>query len=397
MTDTLGQSQVLPYLIGLSQRGWLFHIISCEKPQRFEKERLVIDAIVEANGIKWHPLPYTKSPPVLSTINDVRRMKKKAVTLQKQHGFAVVHCRSYVASLVGLHLKQTFGLKYIFDMRGFWADEKVDAGQWNLKNPFYRAVYNYFKKKEAVFVQQADGIVSLTHKGVSEMLKWKHVKLAVEKVKVIPCCVDTVLFDRNKVTDEERIDLKSQLGLQGKTPIISYLGSIGTWYMLEEMLDFFVAIKSRHPQAIMLFITHDEHGRIKTSAAAKELKPEDIVIKPASRQEVPVLLSISSYSLFFIRPTYSKSASSPTKQGEVMAMGVPVICNAGVGDTDDIVNRYDSGVVIQLKKTDDHSTYVDALAHRSFNSAAIRQGAVAYFSLDRGVGTYAELYAEILR
>ena len=32
MTDPLGQSQVLPYLIGLTKEGFTFHIISFEKP-----------------------------------------------------------------------------------------------------------------------------------------------------------------------------------------------------------------------------------------------------------------------------------------------------------------------------------------------------------------------------
>jgi hypothetical protein len=50
-------------------------------------------------------------------------------------------------------------------------------------------------------------------------------------------------------------------------------------------------------------------------------------------------ISLFDTSIFFIRPTYSKKASSPTKQGEIMAMGIPLICNYGVGDTDEIVKK----------------------------------------------------------
>lgn len=31
MTDPLGQSQVLPYLVGLSKEGFQFTLVSCEK------------------------------------------------------------------------------------------------------------------------------------------------------------------------------------------------------------------------------------------------------------------------------------------------------------------------------------------------------------------------------
>lgn len=37
MTDQLGQSQVIPYLQGLSKEGYSFTLISFEKPERFEK------------------------------------------------------------------------------------------------------------------------------------------------------------------------------------------------------------------------------------------------------------------------------------------------------------------------------------------------------------------------
>ena len=37
-------------------------------------------------------------------------------------------------------------------------------------------------------------------------------------------------------------------------------------------------------------------------------------------------------------PSFSKKASCPTKMGEIMNLGVPVICNKGVGDVEEIMN-----------------------------------------------------------
>jgi len=39
-------------------------------------------------------------------------------------------------------------------------------------------------------------------------------------------------------------------------------------------------------------------------------------------------------------------SSSPTKKGEIMSMGIPVICNTGIGDTDDIANKYDADYIV---------------------------------------------------
>ncbi|TAG85785.1 MAG: glycosyltransferase, partial [Bacteroidetes bacterium] len=50
MTDTLGQSQVLPYLVGLSKLGYLITILSAEKKKNFEKRKDIIQKITtEAN------------------------------------------------------------------------------------------------------------------------------------------------------------------------------------------------------------------------------------------------------------------------------------------------------------------------------------------------------------
>ena len=35
--------------------------------------------------------------------------------------------------------------KLLFDTRGFWADERVDGGLWNLKNPIYNYLFEYLK------------------------------------------------------------------------------------------------------------------------------------------------------------------------------------------------------------------------------------------------------------
>src|SRR5205085_6955879 len=125
----------------------------------------------EASSINWVPLTFTSKPPLLSKFYDALRMRRKAEALQKKYGFDMVHCRSYIAADVGLHLKNKFGIKFFFDMRGFWADEKKD-GTWNVDHPVFSRVYKYYKKREAQYLQHADYIISLTEAGRKEMMTW---------------------------------------------------------------------------------------------------------------------------------------------------------------------------------------------------------------------------------
>ena len=135
MTDPLGQSQVLPYIIGLSKKGYKFHLVSFEKPNRFTQNRKVIERICFENEIEWHPLIYTKRPPLLSTIWDVRKMKRISKKIHKKYQVDMVHSRSYISALVALSFKKKYRIPFLFDMRGFWADERVDGKIWNLNNP----------------------------------------------------------------------------------------------------------------------------------------------------------------------------------------------------------------------------------------------------------------------
>lgn len=393
MTDPLGQSQVLPYLNGLRGKGYEITLISFEKPERAEQEPLIRKLCAD-QGIDWHPLPYTRKPPVLSTIRDVRAMKKAAKQLHAVKNFGLVHCRSYISALTGQWMKKRFGIPFVFDMRGFWADERVDGGLWKLSNPLYKRVYGYFKKKEKQFLEQSDAIVSLTHAASDEINTWlleKHTP-----IDVIPCCVDTELFTPGIFGSPRQKMLKLKLELPEETCILGYVGSLGTWYLLPEMLQFFRVWKERRPDTVMLFVTTEPASMILEEAERQGLKKADLRIVSAGRKEVPMYLSLMDYGLFFLKQAFSKKASSPVKQGELMAMGIPVICNAGVGDSDRIVTRYEAGVLVHEYNVAAFHAAIDALEETMFDPVAIREGCRDYFDLQQGVERYAKIYERLM-
>jgi hypothetical protein len=57
-----------------------------------------------------------------------------------------------------------------------------------------------------------------------------------------------------------------------------------------------------------------------------------------------VIIKASDINISFIKPVYSKISSSPTKLGEVLSMGIPVISNSGVGDVEQIVLNAEAGL-----------------------------------------------------
>ena len=124
MTDPLGQSQVLPYLKEISSNREI-HIISCEKPTNFRRDKLRIEKIINGTNIHWHPLQYNKFPPIISTLWDLWKIKKLALKLNKSYKFKLIHCRSHLMALLGLSLKLSINTPFLFDMRSFFPEERV--------------------------------------------------------------------------------------------------------------------------------------------------------------------------------------------------------------------------------------------------------------------------------
>ena len=393
MTDPLGQSQVLPYLIKLSAFGYRFTLISFEKKTRFEKEKKIISQMTEAAGIKWIPLSFTKNPPVLSKIYDRWRLKQAVKKLFRKENFDMVHCRSYVAAEIGLWAKKKFGAKFLFDMRGFWADEKVDSGQWKLDNPFYKAVYTHYKKRENDFLHNADGIVSLTEAARQEIFKKKeYAHLAIE---VIPCCADLDHFNYQRINPSLTDSLREKLGITIDKKVITYLGSIGGWYMTKEMFAFFKRLLLKYPDFVMLIMTKDDPEQVINEAIKEGIARDRIIVRFSGRNELPDYINLSDCSIFFIRSTYSKIASSPTKHAELMGMGLPVICN-DIGDTGRIIEETKTGLVVN---NFDNASF-DSIIRKipgllSTSKEHIRSSSFRYFDLKKGAGDYLNLYKRI--
>jgi glycosyltransferase involved in cell wall biosynthesis len=393
MTDPLGQSQVLPYLIGLTKEGYQFTILSFEKKDRFIKYKSIIEKITNDAGIKWEPLSFSTNPPVLSKYYDMVRMKRKVLSLHKQNKFDMVHCRSYLAANIGLWMKRKKGTKFLFDMRGFWADEKKDGGSWNQDKFLFRKIYRHYKKKEAEYVHDADAIISLTEAGKGEIMKWPSYNPAVPIV-IIPCCADMDHF--SLTSKEEKKRGREILGLPQSELVISYLGSIGSWYMVDEMLELFSVMKEKYTGTKFLFITHSSPQLILSKLDQYKIDSKDIIITEATRNQVPVYTKASDINISFIKPVYSKLASSPTKLGEVLAMGIPVIVNNGVGDVEEIVKNINAGYILKDFNRDGYKKITDSIDELiQINPVGLRENAEMIYSLKKGIEKYSNCYSGI--
>ena len=138
--EPLGQSQVVAYLERLAVDCDI-QLISFEKP---DDQRESIGVRLAAGTVDWHPLTYHRRPPVASTALDVLRgtrlIRKLAARIE---GPLIVHARSYVPALMALRAKLGERARFLFDIRGFWADERVEGGMWRRQGAVYPLAKRY--------------------------------------------------------------------------------------------------------------------------------------------------------------------------------------------------------------------------------------------------------------
>lgn len=333
-TDPLFHTQGVAYLRGVARRGATVHVLTFERRgapggqerawRREQKEALARE------GLIWHPLRYHKYPAVLSTLWDVAVGSVVAGWLVLRHGLSILHARGSIPALIALPVARITGRRWLFDLRGLASEEYVDGGLWRRESWLHRLA----RRVERAVIRRADAIVVLTRRA-AELLahdgRWA--LPAGVRPTVIPCCVDLTRF---ACPPPEAARMK-----------IAYVGSVGTWYLFEEMVQFIETL-SRLESALQFLVVSPsrDHAHIRRVLRQHPQVEARTTVVCAQPDEVPGYLASTMAGLSFIKPVLSKQFSSPTKIGEYLASGVPVVANAGVGDVDTLVRDHRVGVIL---------------------------------------------------
>ncbi len=383
ISDFVSRSQVIPYLEKLSRLGHEITVLSFEKSRPGEKEEAVrYRDYLSAAGISWIAKRYHRRPSVPATLFDVFQGITSGAGVIRRKNITALHARGYVPALIAFTLKLVFGTAVIFDMRGFWADEKVDAGSWKKNGLVYRAV----KGMERYFLKNSDEIVVLAESARQMILK---TGITRSPITVIPCCVDLSVFSPKR---SEPVETQSS----GRF-VILYAGNLGTFYNLDKIFEFFSFVKKRNRTAFLNIASAYSRADIEKTASLYGVS--DYSVKKLEHEEMPRAFLSSSVSVVFYNRELSGGGCSPIKLAESLACGVPVVINSGIGDSSDIVKNIGVGAVIEDFNEKSYSEAMDKIEElmRSKEETVARcvETAKKYFSIDAGVGRYGDIYRRI--
>ena len=142
-------------------------------------------------------------------------------------------------------------------------------------------------------------------------------------------------------------------------------------------------------------VSHQPREEIVAAAQARGIPPDRVVVRAASRPEVPKLVAAADYGIFLIKPAFSKKASSPTKMGEFLALELPIVTNGEVGDVAQIVEESGAGVLIERFDAAAYRRALDQLERLRPDMQRWREAAHRWFDLELGVTRFDEIYRAV--
>lgn len=387
LREPLVQTQVIPYLRQLSKKGIDVTLLTFEPNQRRawpQDEAKAMRLQLESEGIRWYSQAYHKRPRILSTFYDIVAGAWQVARIANRHKIEVLHARAHVPMAIALMIRRWTGCRLVFDIRGLMAEEYADAGTWKEGSVIFRIV----KWIERAGIKRADQIVVLTLR----MRAWVIEQgLAGEnKIEVIPCCVDFTRFNAQIGRDVEVANKRFE---------VIYAGAAAGLYLVDEMARFFLALRELEPEAFLRVLTTTRREQVISRLESQGLKESDFWVGSVPAADVPAYLRRARVGISFRKPTFSQIAASPTKIPEYLAAGLPVVCNFGVGDIDELVESADVGIVVRSfdnQANADAARKALALAACPDIAALCLEVATRHFDLERiGGSGYGRVYDRI--
>jgi glycosyltransferase involved in cell wall biosynthesis len=362
MASGIGTSQVAPYIEGLVRRGLdvTVHSFEMDSPSADHRTRF------ERAGVRWHPHPFGSAGAKGGLVR----------TLQAAYwcrGVPFLHARADVAAASAILARPE---RWLWDIRSFWREQRIEIGTLRPGSPEERVL----RAVEHRAAYSASVAVALARAAIP-VLTDRHGLQMEAKTRVIPTCVD---LDRFQPTP---------FPTQGPLRVL-LSGSINRYYDVPAMTKLVRELQRRQDTELLVLAvgkTSWEPELAEAGAARKSVAFEDM---PGELAATHVGLSVCRSDL-----GVSLLAAMPTKIGEFLASGRPVVVNRGLGDMDDLISQWRCGVILDASTPagiEVAATELLDLLQEPDLPDRCRAAAEATFDLERGLDRLIASYAQAM-
>lgn len=378
LIENISLSQIVPYLKFFS-KYYSVDTFSLEKKNKSDNRLNNFFSDLQKYKIKSFYNYYINKKKYYYLINLLHVICRIQYIIIKNK-YDLIHIRSLMPSLFIFPLLLFMKCKLIFDIRGFWIDEKVDRYGLRINS----IKYKFFKFFENLLLKKSDYIICLTNESKNIIIEKN--KIYSKKIIVIPTCVDTELFKPNYKIKESKITY------------LTYLGSTKGAYDLKKVVFEFKKLLEINNHFFLTIISRDNHLEIINIFQSYNIAESYFKIISLKREKLISELIKNDIGIFYLNKNYSIKASFPTKIAEYLSLGIPIICNNFNEDINLIMNKYNIGKIYNFESTNNNNLY--QIIQKIKNDKNIKRNCIDLanneFSLKNGLQKYKKVYNNLL-
>lgn len=338
--DPVFQSAVLPYLKAVQATDLHYILLTWEQKRHAipKNEIKLLKAELENHNIIWkRTIWHSGSFKLIKKLFDFSFGLSYSLSLIFKYKATKIFSEGFPGAVIGHYLSKISGRPHIIHTFEPHADYMLESGVWLESNWEYRLL----KKIEVPIAKHAQHIITATN-AYKKILLDQGVKA---KIHSIPSCID---MGEYYFTKEARLQIRTDLKIKEDQTVIAYLGKIGGMYMEDELFAFFQHCLSLHPNKFKFFLfTNHPYELIHVKLKQFDIPLQNVFIKYLKKAEVSNYLSAADIGFCGIRPIPSRRYSSPIKNGEYWACGLPTLIPEGISDDYIIAEKENIGITFQ--------------------------------------------------
>ena len=357
--EGVGSSQITPLILGLAMKGKSVCLISFEKVKPSNE---LLEMFSKA-GVVWIVKDFGRTGAIGGIIRlySLRRSVPNSL---------VIHGRSDVATVAGIWSRVKAPV--LWDVRSLWSDQRLQIGTagWS------RLTARGARVLEDVAAKYSTAMSTLTA-AVVPVLEDRHKR--IPKIRdVIPTCVQTSKF------------LPSPMPKGQVTCLLS--GTFNNNYDINRTREILEELRKSF--SIRIIWARAGESPLETLGLGEH------VILSASHSEMPKIVRESHFGIAVCKPDdpTSLSAAVPTKIGEFLASGRPVIVSSGIGDLDHMLSSTSTGVIVhQNDSLKEVGQRINEIISDPKTPGRCRELAVEHFDMEKSIDRYLDLYERMVQ
>lgn len=330
------RTRIISELRTLARNGWRFVLLTFEQQyliKQYEPELERLKHELQEHEIQFicRPVPsftastWAKSRALPYVVREIARVARES-------NAALIHAQGHAAGYRALWAAKTQKRPLVTDVHGVHAAELA----YSAKPARHQVGREWFDHQ---LIQKSDGLVFVS----AEMAQYYRPYAAHNLSTIVPCCVDTARFCYNPM---QRRAKRAELGFEHRL-VVLYSGSIfQPWQEPGDLFEVFQSIRAQCEDAYLMVLSGDDPAKVQALAREHQLDSTHVQIHSLPHDSVPEWLGVADIGMLLRRPHLVNHVSSPTKFGEYLACGVPVVISKDVGDFSKLVKERKIGFVL---------------------------------------------------